>query len=366
MSQTRKFIKLRKVAAVIVGLTLLLMALFSLPELLKRALSLKYSGWDQYVSGEAITTTSPTCNSHDGVMVYVSPCSGNGDIYGLHLITGSSFRITSSPEYEDAPLITRDGSNVYFSREENGFHHIWTKKTRGSVATQLTKGPVHDIPRQLSDNEKYLLIQRSTGFRFDRSLVSENKLLRLGENPGKLMDVGIGASMNTAENMLAYTRDGIDIFGIDLSSPDAAHILLPVKGYPISFSFSGRYLLFGKKSWGNSSSGKNELWVWDFDSNTERYIDEGRWGVLYGTKSVNAIISTPTAREDDYAINLDSMAKKTIPSSGYYRLQPTRASDHSCAIILEYFELGKPGHNLIIVDEELNIDSVVNSVGCNP
>ena len=87
--------------------------------------------------GASLAYTGLSDDSGDGV-------GENYDIYVMDLGSGVSQRLTTSPDQEDSPKWSPDGSAIAYHRVVNGQIHVFRMQADGSAAVDLTNQPISE------------------------------------------------------------------------------------------------------------------------------------------------------------------------------------------------------------------------------
>ena len=119
------------------------------------------SRWDIYAGGGSYMGTHPSVSPDGLSVVYSTPATGHGDIYRFDRTTGKNVQLTTCPEYDGYPLISRDGKHIIFeARETNGISHLYVMDLDGKNQRPLTDGPTFDFGASFSLDGQTILFCR--------------------------------------------------------------------------------------------------------------------------------------------------------------------------------------------------------------
>jgi hypothetical protein len=234
--------------------------------------------WGEHQRGAMFTTSAPSGFTDRSLLTYSSPGTGQGDIYAVS--SGASpVRLTNSPDYEASPVCTSDGRMIAFTRETKGFAHLWLMRSDGSGKTQLTSEFFHDWPVAFSRNGSFLLFNRIHRPRFGNGNSVESFVTPVTVG-GRLISVGIQTCFSADGRSVISTDDLKSLWELDLHSPSPAKRPFPGRGFPISVSHDGKYLLTGRFSAGSPGFFEHEIWWLDLDSKHETKVGVGSYPII--------------------------------------------------------------------------------------
>jgi Tol biopolymer transport system component len=97
------------------------------------------AGHSVRVTPEAARAERPSWTP-DGEIVYEARTSGNRDLWIMGSDGSHKRQLTRDPAPDHSPSASPGGDRVYFVSERTGIPHIWSIRTDGTDATQLTHG----------------------------------------------------------------------------------------------------------------------------------------------------------------------------------------------------------------------------------
>jgi len=79
------------------------------------------------------------CWAPNGQLVYSSKAAGNVDLWVMQPDGGGQKQLTTNPEMDGTPAVTRDGRYIVFVSNRTGAYELWRMNMDGSGPIQLTK-----------------------------------------------------------------------------------------------------------------------------------------------------------------------------------------------------------------------------------
>jgi Tol biopolymer transport system component len=268
--------------------------------------------WQHYSGGGFYPARTP-CMSPDGtVIVFSSPCTGNGDIYQIRRDGSNRIRLTSHPAFETDPIFSPDGSTIAFTREVDHRRHIWLMDRDGAKQRQLTSGAVLDDVVSFSPDGSKLNFYRSPlSMGMGRTItahaadVGSGKVLAMGPLPVYSPD---GSKIAYCEAGGANASDEIWIMDADGSNKRFV-----VSGHSPRFSPEGNALLYSTEH-----THPGSLWkICNVDGSNIREL--GRMAdPVFASDGKRVLCLSPEWRREIWMIHLDGRKRERLQApTGY-------------------------------------------------
>jgi Tol biopolymer transport system component len=146
---------------------------------------------------------TPTWSPDGRYLVYSSDASGNRDLWIYEQDTHRAFQVTKTPEEENAPHWSPDGSSVAFSRESR-MSHLFVADLRAHTKRQLTQGPDWDGRPIISrDGQWVAFLRRSSTL---ASNVPRICIMSLADSTVKSLELG-GLDPQVDRHFISWSPD---------------------------------------------------------------------------------------------------------------------------------------------------------------
>jgi Tol biopolymer transport system component len=240
--------------------------------------------------------------------------SGDGELYSVNADGSALRRLTWSPQVEQAPSWSPDGTRIAYESFLGGNSHIWVMNADGSGQTELTSGTQNMDPAWSPDGTQIAFARPSSN--------GWNLFVMNADGSGlrRVSDVfGNDPAWSPDGRRLAYVGpDGIGVVGIDGFDPHRISALGAFAAGP-SWSPDGTRIVFSRN---NAAGYPGELFVANADGSGEQQLTSDGYANAHpswspdGTEIVFQRTATPPFGSTLWAIRAEGGGLRQISSSG--------------------------------------------------
>jgi Tol biopolymer transport system component len=239
--------------------------------------------------------------------------SGDGELYSVNADGSALRRLTWSPQVEQAPSWSPDGTRIAYESFLGGNSHIWVMNADGSGQTELTSGTQNMDPAWSPDGTQ-IAFARPTSNGLNLFVMNAD-----GSALRRVSDVfGSGPAWSPDGRRIAYVGlDGIGVVDIDGRDPHRISALGAFAAGP-SWSPDGTRIVFTRN---NADGYPGELFVMNADGSGEQQLTSDGYGNASpswspdGTEIVFQRTATPPFGPTLWAIGIDGNGLRQITST---------------------------------------------------
>lgn len=289
--------------------------------------------------GFAVGAPSATVAAQaDGVVLFASDATGNGDIYAIPAVGGGRARITSSALREETPAWAPDGETIVFARGTLRYSNLFARRS-GGVLQRLTEN-------RYCNDRKPTFSTDGTELAYERGVIRFREIWKLGlRRPTQTLSIraapsAIAPDLNRNRLLFVgrvFVVDGRRQGEIYVASTAGVRRLSPTRASDFSPAWSpdGRRIAFAREVAGNrdiyvmaadgsavqrltEDPGTDDEPTWSPDGDriafaSDRDGDFDLYTVELGTRHVAQLTNTPGAdRQPDWR---PTPARTRIPLS---------------------------------------------------
>jgi Tol biopolymer transport system component len=240
--------------------------------------------------------------------------SGGGELYSVNADGSGMRRLTWSPQVEQEPSWSPDGTRIAYESSLGGNFHVWVMDADGSRQTELTSG-TQDIDPAWSPDGTQIAFARPSSNGWNLFVMKAD-----GSGLRRVSDVfGNDPAWSPDGRRLAYVGpDGIGVVGIDGFDPHRISALGTFAAGP-SWSPDGTRIVFSRN---NAGGYPGELFVANADGSGEHQLTSDGYANARpawspdGTEIVFQRTATPPFGSTLWAIGADGSGLRQIASSG--------------------------------------------------
>jgi Tol biopolymer transport system component len=263
----------------------------------------------------APSTAGATPSGPNGRIVFGSNRDGNQELYSVNADGSELRRLTWTPQEEQLPAWSPDGSRIAYESETDGHRRIWVMNADGSeqrLAATLASG--ESEPAWSPDGSRIAFASTDTST-WNLWVMNAD-----GSGPRRVSTVfASDPAWSPDGQQLAYVGiGGIGVVGVDGSNPHVVSAPGPFASGP-SWSPDGRRIVFSRN---NSQGYPGELYVSNTDGSGERQLTSDGFANARaswspdGTEIVFQRSSTPPFGWSLWAIGADGTGVHRLTSGG--------------------------------------------------
>jgi Tol biopolymer transport system component len=263
----------------------------------------------------AVSAADATPQGPNGRIVFaLNDGSGGAELYSVNADGSAMRRLTWSPQVEQAPSWSPDGTRIAYESSLGGNFHVWVMNADGSSQTELTSG-TQDMDPAWSPDGTQIAFARPSSNGWNLFVMNAD-----GSGLRRVSDVfGNDPAWSPDGRRLAYVGpDGIGVVGIDGFDPHRISALGTFAAGP-SWSPDGTRIVFSRN---NAGGYPGELFVANADGSGEQQLTSDGYANAHpawspdGTEIVFQRTATPPFGSTLWAIGADGRGLRQIASSG--------------------------------------------------
>jgi Tol biopolymer transport system component len=262
----------------------------------------------------AVSAASATPPGPNGRIAFsLDAGSGNTELYSVNADGSALRRLTWSPQVEQVPSWSPDGTRIAYESSLGGKFHVWVMNADGSGQTELTSG-TQDLDPAWSPDGTQIAYARPSSNGWNLFVMNAD-----GSGLRRVSDVfGNDPAWSPDGRRLAYVGpDGIGVVGLDGSDP---HRITAVGAFAAGPSWSpdGTRIVFSRN---NAAGYPGELFVVNADGSGEHQLTTDGYANARpswspdGTEIVFQRTATPPFGSTLWAIGADGNGLRQVASS---------------------------------------------------
>ncbi len=315
--------------------------------------------WSHYRGGGMFVTEAPSLSSDGQYLTYATACTGHGDIYVFKSGTNAPSQLTTDDDFESSPMFTVGDKRIVYVREHEQRRHIWIMNANGSEQTPLTTGNVIDDPMALSQDGRYLIVNRGKPS-FGQGIQTRTCVLQLDKPDAPLINVGHCAIFSPDSKFVVYTEQE-KLYRLELDENKNSRRELSVRGYPQEVSQDGKSLLAMRLRDGPDAYLDYDIWALNIDDGTEVHLGKGVSPTFLGTNSDKVLFFLDRR---PYVTSARGGTPRSIGSDSHYKTSARVISGGRGAIVASFRETNGPDYDVSFIDFEGERVDTIASLRC--
>jgi hypothetical protein len=200
--------------------------------------------WRHFESGGMFQVMTPTATDN-GEYFFITSKTGHGDIYKYSVHSNARIRVTFSDAYEGNPVVSKNGTRLFFSRElPKGTQIIAKDLDSGEESIVFSATNADFEPIRLVADDSMLLVRESARSTLGHGRFAKYFGVDLSSTHKKIDFGSYVVASNCGRMVLFIDRD--KLFTLDLWTGKKVKLDVPFSALPVAISATGNQVLVGK------------------------------------------------------------------------------------------------------------------------